>query len=55
MKLLTEKDNIAEISVLEKRMQKYYEAASTYPVFVNPAYHTQQWKILNTIAIQIKL
>lgn len=46
MKLLTEKYNIAEISVLEKRMQKYYEVASTYPAFVTPAYHTQQWKIL---------
>lgn len=41
MKLLTEKDNIAEISVLEKRMQKYYEATSTYPAFVTPAYYTR--------------
>lgn len=46
MKLLTEKENIDEIGMLEKRMQKYYETANTYPAFVNPACHTQQWKIL---------
>lgn len=46
MRLLTEKDNIVEIGLLEKRMQKFYELANTYPAFITPVYHTQQWGIL---------